>query len=36
MADPGVEMQAVRELGLEPHEVDAILGNTLAGILGLP
>ena len=36
MADPGVEMQAVRELGLEPHEVDAILGNTLAAILGLP
>jgi uncharacterized protein len=35
MADPGVEIQAVRELGLEPHEVDAILGNTLAAILGL-
>jgi predicted TIM-barrel fold metal-dependent hydrolase len=35
MADPGVELQAVRELGLDPHEVDAILGNTLAAILGL-
>jgi predicted TIM-barrel fold metal-dependent hydrolase len=35
MADPAVEIEAVRSLGLEPNEVDAILGNTLAGILGL-
>jgi predicted TIM-barrel fold metal-dependent hydrolase len=35
MADPGAEIEAVRALGLEPHEVDAILGNTLAGILGV-
>jgi uncharacterized protein len=35
MADPAAELAAVRDLGLEPHEVDAILGNTLAGILGL-
>ena len=35
MADPAAEIAAVRDLGLEPHEVDAILGNTLAGILGL-
>jgi hypothetical protein len=36
MADPGTEIAAVRALGLDQHEVDAILGNTLAGILGLP
>lgn len=35
MADPAAELAAVRSLGLEQHEVDAILGNTLAGILGL-
>jgi predicted TIM-barrel fold metal-dependent hydrolase len=35
MTDPAAEITAVRELGLEQHEVDAILGNTLAGILGL-
>lgn len=35
MADPAAEIAAVRDLGLEPHEVDAILGNTLAGILGI-
>jgi predicted TIM-barrel fold metal-dependent hydrolase len=36
MADPAAEIESVRALGLETHEVDAILGNTLAGILGLP
>ena len=35
MADPAAEIAAVRGLGLEPAETDAILGNTLAGILGL-
>lgn len=35
MADPAAEIASVRALGLEPHEEDAILGNTLAGILGL-
>lgn len=35
MTDPGAEIDSIRALGLEPHEVDAILGNTLAGILGL-
>ncbi len=35
MADPAAEIAAIRSLGLEPHEQDAILGNTLAGILGL-
>jgi predicted TIM-barrel fold metal-dependent hydrolase len=36
MAAPADEIEAVRNLGLEANEVDAILGNTLAGILGLP
>lgn len=35
MADPATEIAAVRALGLDEHETDAILGNTLAGILGL-
>ena len=35
MADPGAEIESVRALGLDQHEVDAILGNTLAAILGL-
>lgn len=35
MADPAAEIASVRQLGLESHEVDAILGTTLAGILGL-
>jgi uncharacterized protein len=35
MADPGAEIAAVRELGLEPAETDAILGGTLAGLIGL-
>jgi uncharacterized protein len=35
MADPAAEIAAVRALGLDPAETDAILGNTLAGILGL-
>jgi uncharacterized protein len=35
MADPAAEIAAVRALGLDEHEVDAILGNTLSGILGL-
>lgn len=35
MADPATEIASVRALGLAPHEVDAILGNTLAGILGM-
>jgi predicted TIM-barrel fold metal-dependent hydrolase len=35
MTDPGVEIAAVRALGLDAAETDAILGHTLAGILGL-
>jgi predicted TIM-barrel fold metal-dependent hydrolase len=35
MADPAAEVASVRALGLAEHEVDAILGGTLAGILGL-
>jgi predicted TIM-barrel fold metal-dependent hydrolase len=35
MADPAAEIAAVRELGLEPAETEAILGRTLAGIIGL-
>jgi predicted TIM-barrel fold metal-dependent hydrolase len=35
MADPAAEIASVRALGLDPREVDAILGNTLAAILGL-
>jgi uncharacterized protein len=35
MADPAAEIAAVRALGLEPAETDAILGGTLAGLLGL-
>jgi uncharacterized protein len=33
MADPAAEIAAVRDLGLEPAETDAILGGTLAGVL---
>jgi len=33
MADPAAEIAAVRALGLTPAETDAILGNTLAGVL---
>lgn len=35
MADPAAEIAAVRELGLEPAETEAILGGTLAGLIGL-
>ena len=35
MTDPAAEIEAVRALGLDDAETDAILGNTLAGILGL-
>jgi predicted TIM-barrel fold metal-dependent hydrolase len=35
MADPAAEIAAVRTLGLETAETEAILGNTLAGIIGL-
>jgi hypothetical protein len=35
MADPAAEIASVRALGLDPREVDAILGNTLAAILDL-
>jgi uncharacterized protein len=35
MADPAAEIAAVRGLGLEPAETEAILGNTLAKIIGL-
>jgi len=35
MADPAAEIASVQALGLHDHEVDAILGNTLAAILGL-
>jgi uncharacterized protein len=34
MADPAAEIAAVRALGLTSEEQDAILGGTLAGILG--
>ena len=36
MADPAAELASVRALGLDDAEVDAILGGTLSGILGLP
>jgi uncharacterized protein len=35
MADPAAEIAAVRGLGLDQAETDAILGGTLAGLLGL-
>jgi predicted TIM-barrel fold metal-dependent hydrolase len=35
MADPAAEIAAVRALGLTDEEVGAILGNTLAGIIGI-
>ena len=35
MADPAAEIAAVRDLGLDPAETEAILGGTLSGILGL-
>jgi predicted TIM-barrel fold metal-dependent hydrolase len=35
MTDPAAEIAAVRALGLEPAETEAILGNTLARMLGL-
>lgn len=35
MADPAAELATVRALGLDQHELDAIAGNTLAGLLGL-
>jgi uncharacterized protein len=35
MTDQGAEVAGIRALGLEPHEEAAILGNTLAGLLGL-
>ena len=35
MADPAAEIAAVRGLGLGQAETDAILGGTLAGLLGL-
>ncbi|MDT4936249.1 MAG: uncharacterized protein QOK11_4141 [Pseudonocardiales bacterium] len=35
MADPAAEIASVRALGLDAAETDAILGNTLAGVLGL-
>jgi uncharacterized protein len=35
MADPAAELATVRDLGLGQHEVDAIAGDTLAGLLGL-
>jgi predicted TIM-barrel fold metal-dependent hydrolase len=35
MADPGVELASVRALGLAEDEIEAILGNTIAGVLGL-
>ena len=35
MADPAAEIAAVRALGLDQAETDAILGGTLAGLLGL-
>jgi predicted TIM-barrel fold metal-dependent hydrolase len=35
MTDPAAEIASIRELGLRDEEVDAILGNTLAGLLGL-
>jgi uncharacterized protein len=35
MADPAAEIAAMRDLGLDPAETEAILGGTLSGILGL-
>lgn len=35
MADPAAEIAAVRRLGLTAAETDAILGGTLAGLLGI-
>ena len=35
MADPAAEIESLRAFGLEQHELDAILGNTLGGLLGL-
>jgi predicted TIM-barrel fold metal-dependent hydrolase len=36
MTDPGREIASLRALGLEPDETAAILGATLAGLIGLP
>jgi hypothetical protein len=35
MADPGAEITAVRELGLPADDEAALLGGTLAGLLGI-
>jgi predicted TIM-barrel fold metal-dependent hydrolase len=35
MADPAAEIAAIRALGLGADETAAILGGTLAGLLGL-
>jgi predicted TIM-barrel fold metal-dependent hydrolase len=35
MADPAVEIAAIRALGLSPAEEAAVLGNSLAQVLGL-
>ena len=35
MADPGAEIAALRELGLPPNDEAALLGGTLAGLLGI-
>jgi predicted TIM-barrel fold metal-dependent hydrolase len=35
MADPGAEIAALRELGLPPDDEAALLGGTLAGLLGI-
>lgn len=36
MADPSAEMAAIRALPLTPEEIDGILGDNLARLLGLP
>ena len=35
MADPAAEIAAIRALALTPEEIDGILGDNLARLLGL-